>query len=675
MWTSRGLGAPPALLVRSSAVALSFLGFIAEGSAEPVRATTDTWMGREVATIEWTDGSGNRRTVSILGDNLRIVRHGYVVEGEEVLDEAVGDYGIGNLVHHGACGAVTSWDAVLEYSAEAVLAGPNHYVFRSTFLLPMCDFPELRWRVTNDYLFTTGEDSFIQAVAYDSSELDSGTDMFDDMRGPYNQMNWPKDGVITGFGWGTEYRFVTTGPIGDGDANVGGAVVVPWNWTEPNTIPYVMEWATPSEGGAVDREVGIVQNQPYVEQDFGGGYYGCGADCWATPPPLTGDAMPASWAVPTQLSAYDSNYRSGRITWGGVYGAFQNGHANDTGSIADMGDHFRPVNAWSFTHVVGRHTDQVVGSRVTDTENLYASTLEAVTGTVKTEGPRGPGNFVGPSVGSMPEVPYSNPGLDFVYRSWNVEADGGVASVVLDVSGSLRSPTFVVHEFPDGAPALELDGVALTQDGDVFVSYDVGTGRLFVTLAATLNEGEHVLTVSADGEVPVPSEPEPAGAEPGTSGDDDGAGGSDPRAAGGTGAGADGTIGTPEPGADAMPSPDDDASDPTGSPSPEPDDAMALEPESEPEGAGGRPPRPAGAPDDGGAQVGNADRTSNAGACACRTTSRGAPLGWLGVALGLGVLTWRRRVGGKVIVHALPLRLARDPLQRDDVQRRCAGSR
>jgi MYXO-CTERM domain-containing protein len=513
--------------------------------AAPIESQPDTVGGTPTQAITWTDAHGEPRTVHVLTDNHRIIRYTYTVDGAEVVDDEVPSYGIGNFVNHGSCGAVTTWEGEADYSAQVVLAGPHHYIWRSTFRFFMCDHPDVAWRVTNEYLFVTGEDAFIQTATYDSSDLPADQPMGDDMRGPYNQTTWPGDGDISGFGWGSQYRFQTTGPIPDGDANVGGGVAAPWAWTEQNTIPYVWEWADPAQGGAVDREYGMVQNQPYAEQDFGGGFYGCGGDCFASPPPLSGAALPASWAMPSQMSAYDSNYRSGRITWGATYGTFENGHANDTGSIPNMGDHFRPINAWSWTHVVGKHSEGGLLARVTDTEHAYATTLTATTGTVVTSGPRGPGDFVGPTVGRMPTIEWSNPGFDFIHRTWNVTADQGAIAVTMDVAqGGLVRPVLVAHDYAGEDEVVRLDGEELAADADYYASYDPATARLWITIDRTLEGGSHTIVIGpAGGELP----PDDGGATDdgatggGATGSIDDSGGGSGAEAGDSGAGGDGT--------------------------------------------------------------------------------------------------------------------------------------
>lgn len=262
--------------------------------AQPITSRSDSIGGRSVQTITWTDSTSHPRSVSVLADNVRIVRYAYTIDGSAVTDDEVPDYGIGNMVNHGGCsdGAVVSWASTQEYEAQEILGGPHHYIWQSRFRMPMCG-EDARWRITSEYFFVTGDDHFIQTVTYDSSDVPAGTAIGDDMRGPYNQTTWPGAGAITGFGWGGEYQFRTTGAIPDGDAWTANGVQASWEWTAPNTIPYVWEWCDPTAGAAVDREYGIVQNQRYAEHDFGGGYFNC-AECFATAPPLTGTAMPAA---------------------------------------------------------------------------------------------------------------------------------------------------------------------------------------------------------------------------------------------------------------------------------------------------------------------------------------------------------------------------------------------
>jgi hypothetical protein len=511
--------------------------FVPTAAADPIVSVAAEIDGRAVQSITWTDSTGKPRTVSVLADNVKIIRYAYTVDGANVVDDEAPGYGIGNLVNHGDCGATSTLGGAQEYEASAGFAGANHYVWRSTLRLRMCNHQDVSWRVTSEYVFYTGHDHFIQTVSYDASDLPMSEELGDDMRGPYNQTTWPGDGSITGFGWGSEFKFRTTGPIPDGNANVGGGVAVPWEWTEPNTIPYVWEWCDRTAGAAVDREFGIVQNQPYVEQDFGGGFFGCGADCFAKTPPLTGTALPAAWAMPSQMSSYDSNYRSGRITWGQTYGTMENNHANDTGTITDMGSGFRPVNAWSWTHVVGAFTAKGVPARITDTENLYASSLSASTGTVVTEGPRGPGDFVGPMVGEMPTITWTHPGLDFIYRSWNASADEGVLAVTLDVDGGLFRPVFVVHDMGAGAPLVRLDGAELVADRDYFASFDAASDKLWLTLARDLAAGPHSLAIAGEGGTLPPDTPGGAGSGAG-GGSSAGRGGSAGSTSGGASGGA-----------------------------------------------------------------------------------------------------------------------------------------
>ena len=463
--------------------------------------------------ISWTDAEGKPRSVRIPNDNIAISRYEYVLD-EPIVDTATPGQGIGRMVHHGGCFATTS-NAAKSVERTLALDGDHHTIVRTTFRLATCDDPNVDWRITADYLFQTGKDEFIQTVAYDLSDLPAGRTINDDMRGPYSQTDWPKSNRISGMGWGTQFKFRTTSPLpAQGDAWSYGGVRVDWEWDKPNRIPYVWAWVDPQLGN-IDREMGVVQNQSYDEQSFGGGFYAGDGKTWDQAPPTSGSTLPEVWSLPTQMAGYDSNYHSGRITWGAPYGVFNNNHSNDTGTIPDMGANFFPVNAWSWTHVVGKYTERRLERVVQDTEAIYDTELTASVGQVITEGPRGAGDFVGPTLGEMPTIAYAVPGYDFVYRTWNVEAASNEVQAKLSIDGQgLERPTFVFHNVDEHAatsPALWIDGAALTPDRDFYSSYSKSEQKLWVTFNGVLSRGEHTMSVTAS---PAPGTPRTSQDEP-----------------------------------------------------------------------------------------------------------------------------------------------------------------
>ncbi|QQR89898.1 MAG: hypothetical protein IPJ88_17290 [Myxococcales bacterium] len=453
--------------------------------------------------VSWLDSAAEPRSVRIRNDQITTTEQSYLVDGITISDQALLEGG--RMVHHGSCTqGYTSSDAGTELVASVVFSAKHHALVRRSFRLASCSMPSLVWRITNDYFFQDGSDGYIQTVAYDSSDIADDVELGDDMRGPYSQFDWPKNGIITGMAWGTQYKFETTSALtGSGDPSTENGVQVNWDWSTPNTIPYVMSWASPSEGGAVDREVGVVQNQSYQEQDMGGGYYD-GGDSWASAPPLSGSSLPAVWALPTQMSGYDSSYSSGRITWGGVYGAFNNGHSNDTGTLS-MGSNFRPVNAWSWTHVVGKHSDAPVKKILRTIESTYQTKLTALAGNVWTEGPRGPGNFVSERLGAMPTTEYLVPGYDFVYRAWRVDALDDVATLRFELPANtqLSSATIIVSNYTaQTAPDLYYDASLLQDSADYYASLVPSENALYLTLRQAIEAGVHVVDIGGEGLAP-----------------------------------------------------------------------------------------------------------------------------------------------------------------------------
>jgi MYXO-CTERM domain-containing protein len=105
----------------------------------------------------------------------------------------------------------------------------------------------------------------------------------------------------------------------------------------------------------------------------------------------------------------------------------------------------------------------------------------------------------------MPSYQWSNPGFDFIYRSWNVVADADVAEFTLQVSDGLDHPLFVVHEFGSEQLSIDLDGAPLVSDVDYLVSYDADGRRLWISLQQRLAAGSHQFEVRPGGGDPLPS--------------------------------------------------------------------------------------------------------------------------------------------------------------------------
>ncbi|MES2201581.1 MAG: hypothetical protein V4498_04960 [candidate division FCPU426 bacterium] len=501
--------------MRPRLVFLSVALLLCSGAAAgPISTTRATVNGKACTVVTWSDSHGKPRTLSMIDDRPAATSMTYYIGNELVTDNEL-NHAIGEMVNHGSCGATVSSNGSSEVVSSQPLKGSDHLIFRYTFKQKMCSEPGKQWRVCEDWVFRSGQDSFLQAVAFDSSDVPAGEFLGDDLRGPYCQTDWPRAKGVSRVAWGNSHKFQTTSAFIPVPASClySCSGKASWIWEEPNTIPYVWEWCDPKLGASVDREWGIVQNLPDSVMDFGGAYYATGNMPAALPARSVGDAMPECWAAPTQMSCYDSAWNSGRITWGAVgnngnVGAdrsvFNNGHHNDRRSRV-MGDIFRPVAGFSWMHLIDAHSADGVRRLVRDTENIFASTLSATVGTVNAAGPRGPGNHVGPGVGGqivagvMPSMTYPNPGFDHVYRTWNATASHGKLALTLKVSGSLVKPSFVVFDFPASSPcSVQVAGKLQVAGKDYFADYDAAGKKLWLTLTKDLGPGVQKILISGD---------------------------------------------------------------------------------------------------------------------------------------------------------------------------------
>ena len=91
-----------------------------------------------------------------------------------------------------------------------------------------------------------------------------------------------------------------------------------WDYTKPNTIPYVVEWSN-----SADAEMGLVQTQSWEDNEAGGDYGGPAIkDSWGK----TGGKLLttiANWQWPYQLNQYEIPFvnSSHRLAWGASFGA------------------------------------------------------------------------------------------------------------------------------------------------------------------------------------------------------------------------------------------------------------------------------------------------------------------------------------------------------------------
>jgi len=338
-----------------------------------------------------------------------------------------------------------------------------------------------------------GRDDFIFSDAYDSGAI-SQANLGSSNLAPYDDFSY--DGVgdsqtdpQSGIGFGTNYKFATNYASGASlSASTG------WTYNTANTIPYAWMY---KDGTKTNREMGEIQNQPYSEKDAGYNAY------WAmTAPPSTGVTMPST--LPFQLNEFAS-YVGMRFTWGTQYTAFQNNHTDGQSAYGAGGPtgswNVYPVNAASFNVLIDQYTNQGVPNLITDTENIYKSTLTAAVGTVVTTGPKGPGSYMSPATGSMPSMTYTHPGFDFVMRRWRVTCAAGAADVTLNAGGTgLYHLTFTFENLTSTPCSLTLNGTLQVGGTDYFGSFDSTNQIYYVTFAKTLAAGSnHIVLQTACG--------------------------------------------------------------------------------------------------------------------------------------------------------------------------------
>ena len=489
-----------------------------------VDGNANTWV------VTWTDSTGNPRQLYLMTNNPGATRMTYYIAGALVTDDEEAGHFIGQLVDHGGNGAVASGGT--PSTMGAILTGPNHYIYRYTFLFGMNTTPACNWQITEDWEFVNGRDDFLETVTYDSSNwnVTANGNMSKDLRSPYNDTSWAGSGGATGVAWGDAWSFATTSPISGNTCGSscgfscgpaeGSTCTVNWTWgPTANLIPYAWEWSSPAQGGAVDREFANVQNTPDNFQDFGGGYYGLILDNGNMPSVAqisagaTGTSMGECWAVPTQMSCYDSDWDSTRVTWGTTYNEFINGHENDRYTQA-MGNIFFPVAGFSWMFEVDAYSNKGTPKLITDTANVYASTFSATTGSIALTGPLGPGNYIGPGVnnqvtpGVMPTVTYPEPGFDYIYRAWTVNASAaGAVACDLNVggTGTLYKPTLRVKNTTALPCLVTLNGVDQVSGTDYLATYDSATGSVWITFQKTLAAGANNIDVQTACGSPTPT--------------------------------------------------------------------------------------------------------------------------------------------------------------------------
>lgn len=381
---------------------------------------------------------------------------------------------------------VNGWNGfgyvVSHYANTADTSQGRTGTFRTLFSGAHHAIHEFKWQmspggpvdVTVHWFFATGRSAPIYAITFDSSR--AGADAVTaDARAPYGDFAFegPPEN-IKGIGWGDKYRFVTTGA---GPVTLNSA----WDYTKPNTIPYVQMWAA-------DAEMGLVQTQSF-ERQLAGGDYGNGvlaSQCWGKTSATkgaqcsaNGQTMPVDWLWPYQLNQWElpNNAGSHRIAWGSSYGAVGQRSVSAFGRTISG----YPYMSYAVYVVLDLHAAGPTFAQASAVERAIGANLSASTGSVNSMGPGG--------VGRSDAISYAPAGYNASYGVYEFSAAAsGKLSATLDPrAGALSHPILHVTGFRAAQLSkLLLDGVPQSADA-YYASVDTAKQELWLTLAGTVS--------------------------------------------------------------------------------------------------------------------------------------------------------------------------------------------
>jgi hypothetical protein len=403
---------------------------------------------------------------------------------------ANGHTGWGYTVNHWGNTATIGRDTPGAF--RPLFVGSHHALYEYTFDLTMAG---QKVKVTQHWFFATGRDNPVLATTYDLTGAPAGS-IKADIRTPYGDLGWDGDEnasttVVDGVGWGDRFKFVTTSaPL---------TMNSKWDYAQPNTVPYVIEWANRN-----DAEMGAVQTQTWQQRDAGGYWF---YDNWGKTsdnpgPRKNGQAglMTATWNWTYQLDQYelclddpkclDQTTGSHRLAWGANYGAL-GGITDGSGAYSAYGDdkmlNGYPFQSHSVFMVLGKHSAAPVSRQASQIEIVQGTKLTASAGTVAAMGPGG--------AGRTDAVTLAPAGYDHRYAVWRVEAAANHAALHVAVDhGTLDHPVLVVARYDAATPTVSIDGVARTAGTDYLVSFDPASKELWLTFVGGWT-GAHDLDV------------------------------------------------------------------------------------------------------------------------------------------------------------------------------------
>ncbi|MCW8133021.1 MAG: hypothetical protein KIS92_21920 [Planctomycetota bacterium] len=467
--------------ILASALLLAPCVFLAR--AQAMTYSEEKVNGKTCDVVAWTDDHGKKRTVALVradGDvkNFKggyIERYTYFVGEKETTGMAWNQSqesvsGLGCAVNHGkgARGNKRASDA----STSFVLKGERHCVWRFKGGCGGANGKTVG--LTIDYAISEGRKGVLWSVSYDCSKLDDG-EIGWDARGPYVQFDWDHDGrfydgKISGIRWGDRYKFKTVNYV------FGQPAECTWDYTEPNTIPYMLLWKDAALG---DIELGMVQTQPWDVQDAGGYWW---FDHWKQ----TGKGMPVNWNCPYQLNAYE-NYSSEKMAWGTNYGYVGNANYEVLGASKKAKGH--PHQGYAVEILLNRASEALVDRTIAGMEAVQQTKFTASRGTVAAQGPR--------YAGLDPVFAYVPAGWNHVRAAWTLAAQENAAQANFAVAkGALCRPILAVTNYAAAAlPRVAFNGQALKADEDYAASLDAANRTLYLTLFRDLSGEKNELSV------------------------------------------------------------------------------------------------------------------------------------------------------------------------------------
>lgn len=435
--------------------------------------------------VTWTDAAGKSRSVALVhadGDVGKfsggyVEQYKYFLGDKQVTaksDENMPDVsGMGCAVDHHA-----KYSASKQNSTDAttafILEGASHAVWRFKSLLhgpAGKDNHDCAVGLVIDYAVADGRSDVLWSVSYDTSKF-KDKEIGWDARGPYFQFDWDGDGKffgtkVSGIRWGDKYHFKTVQMDGKKSS---------WDYTKPNTIPYMMLY---KEANLGDAECTVVQTLSWTEKPAGG--YWWSSKNWGK----TGQPMMENWNCPFQLNAYE-DYASEKMAWGNP-GGYVGSSSYDCLDFKTKGKGW-PYAGYATLIVTGRHSDAPGDKTIAAMEAVQKTTLTASKGKIAEKLPG--------YVGLAELAPCTPLGWDSVYAQWAVECADSQAAVNFAVAeGSLAAATIAFTNFTAAKPTITLNGKDLQPGKDCYLTVDTANKRLLLTLAQPLTGATNTLTV------------------------------------------------------------------------------------------------------------------------------------------------------------------------------------